>query len=226
MFVARNGVKVEVPRRLMHEFKEIFLEDVYFSGMRDGLPERPVIFDVGANAGFFSLFSASRFPSARIYAFEPVPANFQQLSRNADHNSKVGLTCFPVAVCGHDGEIFLSFELEGDFTTSATVVQKQVGGTASGVGQTVPCVSLATVFQEQRIARCDLLKLDCEGAEFEILYNCKPETLIKIQRLAMEVHEGGHAGHDMTSLAAYLVSHGFVVTHRRHMLWAWRNASY
>jgi FkbM family methyltransferase len=220
IFRTRGGVEIEVPRRLMHEFKEVFLEDTYLAGMEIPLPARPIIVDVGANAGFFSLFAASLFPGATVYACEPVPANFQQLTRNRERNGKRDIFCLPMAVCNHDGEVFLNFVLEENFTTAATIVGN---GEGTDKGLTVPCVTLATLFQTHGIDRCDLLKLDCEGAEFDILYGCAPEFFSRIERIAMEVHEGPHEKNDMQALAAFLESQGFVVRHRGHMLWAWRS---
>lgn len=220
IFNSSNGILVEVPRRLLHEFKEVFLENAYVSGFEGSLPKKLNILDVGANAGFFTLFAASLFSKARIYSFEPVPENYQQLVRNKERNSQADISCFPMAVCGHDGEIFLNFELEENFTTAATIVG---GKDASGKGITVQCVSLANIFRKHEIDVCDLLKLDCEGAEFEILYNCQPETIAKVQRIAMEVHDGKENGHNMEALSAWLVFNGFVVRHRKQMLWAWRS---
>ena len=220
MFKSRNGIMIEAPIRLLHEFKEIFLEDVYLSGFETSLPRTPTILDIGANAGFFTLFAASLFPKARIYSFEPVPENFQLLLRNRERNSQADISCFPVAVCGYDGEIFLNFELEDNFTTAATIVS---GADACGKGLTVACVSLATIFQKNEIEACDLLKLDCEGAEFELLYSCPPASIAKVQRIAMEVHEGKEEGHNMHALSSWLVSQGFVVRHRKQLLWASRS---
>jgi FkbM family methyltransferase len=219
IFRARNGITIEAPRRLLHEFKEIFLENAYVSGFKTPLPRNPTIIDVGANAGFFTLFAAALFPKARIYSFEPVPENFQQLLRNRARNRQVDISCFPMAVCGYDGEIFLNFELEDNFTTAATIVR---GPEAGGKGLTVPCVSLATIFQKNSLDTCDLLKLDCEGAEFDILYRCPPEAMAKVQRLAMEVHAGREEGHTMEALTVWLGNQGFAVRHRKQMLWAWR----
>ena len=220
IFRSRTGILVEVPRRLLHEFKEIFLENAYVSGFEASLPKKFKILDVGANAGFFTLFAASLFPEASIYSFEPVPENYQQFLRNKERNSQADISCFPVAVCGRDGEIFLNFELEENFTTAATIVSEKA---VSGKGLTVPCVCLASIFQKHEIDTCGLLKLDCEGAEFEILYSCPSETIAKVQRIAMEVHEGKEEGHNMQALSAWFVSHGFIARHKKQMLWAWRS---
>lgn len=219
LFKARGGVVVEVPRRLLHEFKEIFMENAYLAGLGGALPPSPVIIDVGSNAGFFSLFAAACFPGARILSFEPIPANFKQLSRNKELNGRIQMTCFPQAVYGHVGEIFLSFDPDDSFTTSATVLRRSGRKT----GLTVSCTTLQQIFEKHRINRCDLLKLDCEGAEFDILYKCPPDLFPQIERIAMEVHNGDDKDQNLRSLVSFLSSRGYVVSHRKQMLWAWHS---
>lgn len=53
IFRTWNNIIIEVPRRLLHEFKEIFMEDSYMRGMGLRLPDSPTVIDIGANAGFF-----------------------------------------------------------------------------------------------------------------------------------------------------------------------------
>lgn len=65
--------------RFLHD--EIFVDEVY---LRGGivLREDAVVFDVGANIGMFSLFIEARCPSAKVYAFEPVPVVYSKLQKN------------------------------------------------------------------------------------------------------------------------------------------------
>ncbi|MFG2000496.1 FkbM family methyltransferase [Spirillospora sp. NPDC048911] len=65
--------------RFLHD--EIFVDEVY---LRGGivLRENAVVFDVGANIGMYSLFIEARCPSARVYAFEPIPEVFAKLQEN------------------------------------------------------------------------------------------------------------------------------------------------
>ena len=59
---------------------EIFSQDLAAHGL--SLPQDGVVFDVGANIGLFSLYTLQQAPSARIFAFEPVPQVFAALERN------------------------------------------------------------------------------------------------------------------------------------------------
>ena len=114
LFRAGRGVIIEVPRRLLHTFKEIFMDECYMHGLANRIPPCPVVIDIGANAGYFSLFAASRFANARIYAYEPIPSNFEQLMRNVNLNRESRITAFQKAVAGTSGETIMTFdEIEG-----------------------------------------------------------------------------------------------------------------
>lgn len=222
IFRTRRNIVIEVPRRLLHEFKEIFMEDCYTRGLELKVPDNPTIIDIGANAGFFTLFAASRFPGAKIFSYEPIAVNFKQLMQNKELNKTARIFCSPKAVYGRPGKISLSFDPGDSFTTSATVF-----GKSDALDKTVQidCVTLPQIFDEHHITRCDLLKIDCEGSEYEILYKCPKKYLQRVAQMAIEVHGGEKPDHNIDSLADYLHSNDFKTRrYSDHMLTAWRKA--
>ena len=73
----------------------------------------------------------------------------------------------------------------------------------------VECVTLENIFDENHIVSCDLLKLDCEGAEYDILINANKEIFDKIKLISLEYHNIiNHDGHE---LKKFLETVGFVV---------------
>lgn len=48
--------------------------------------------------------------------------------------------------------------------------------------------SLDKIFKKNRISRCDFLKVDCEGCEYEIFNKISEYTLLRIKRISMEIH--------------------------------------
>ena len=220
LFETRNGVKVEVPGRLIQTFKEIFMDECYLAGIGKNVAPGATIVDIGANAGYFTLFAVSRFVRAKVFAYEPIPVNYAQLARHRDLNPDFPIKCFPAAVSGRCGEIKLSFDAADSFTTSATVFSS---GPAAMDSLTVPCVSLQQLLDDHGIEKCDLLKMDCEGAEYDIFYSCPADYLKRIDQIAMEVHHGAGKDENIDALEAFLRRHGFL-TRRRPvgMFWAWR----
>jgi hypothetical protein len=63
------------------------------------------------------------------------------------------------------------------------------------------------------ISHCDLLKVDCEGGEYDIFFHTPADTLRRIQRISMEYHDDC-TPHSHGELADFLTQHGFTVTLR------------
>jgi FkbM family methyltransferase len=219
LFKTRNNVLVQVPRRLLHEFKEIFLDNCYLRGLNLTIPNDPMIIDVGANAGFFTLFAVSRFPRAKVFSFEPIESNFRQLEINRNLNEGCDIAIFSKSVFGYSGKIPMIFDINDSFTTNARVLRNSEEETNA---VQVPCVTLSQIFEEQKIDRCDLLKMDCEGSEYSILYNCPSECFKKITQMAIEVHKGPESNQNMAFLREHLRDHDFDTRQSGKLLWAWQ----
>jgi hypothetical protein len=75
-------------------------------------------------------------------------------------------------------------------------------------------VTLSGIFKENSIGACQVLKMDCEGAEYGILFSSQ-EILPKIQQIIMEYHEPKHfdlpSEYSLTGLMGYLKGNGFHV---------------
>ena len=219
LFKTRNDVLIQVPRRLLHEFKEVFLDNCYLKGLNLNIPNAPTIIDVGANAGFFTLFVASRFPGAKVFSFEPIESNFRQLEKNRNLNEGCDIRIFPKSVFSYSGKISMIFDVNDSFTTNARVLRHSEEKTNA---IQVPCVTLPQIFEEQNIDRCDLLKMDCEGSEYSILYNCPSECFKKITQMAIEVHKGLESNQNMASICKHLRDHDFDMRQSGKLLWAWQ----
>jgi len=76
--------------------------------------------------------------------------------------------------------------------------------------QGAPVITLEQLLMDYTPQGIDLLKLDCEGAEYPILLATKPETLKAIRRIVMEYHDLD-ARQNHRVLKAYLENAGFQV---------------
>jgi FkbM family methyltransferase len=216
-----NGVIVEVPTRLLRTFKESVFQEDYIRGFRRAVIHdlvNPTIVDVGANAGYFSLWWLSRFPRSKVIAFEPMPNNFALLERNRMLNPDKDFHVINCAMRSQGGHVILHFDRSDSFTTSASILQ----GAGGGDEICVKAISLNQLLADFHLSRIDFLKLDCEGSEYDILYHCDGALLDSIRRIAMETHQGAEAAECKEALCDFLRSKKFHVNMRSDMIYACR----
>ena len=207
----RTGLSFEIPWALKFAFKDIFLHEAYTRPfIMDQLPSAPVVMDIGANAGFFSLYALHRRPSARVFSFEPLSANFQLLKRNRERNPQADWRVFQWAVSGENGTAQLYSACGNNPSTDASIRPEYERSGGDGIySETVEVRTLENIFASQSIGRCDWLKIDCEGAEYGILYPAPAEILRRISFISMEADHLDDQTRNGAALADFLDSHGF-----------------
>jgi FkbM family methyltransferase len=173
-----------------------------------------VVLDIGANVGTFAL-AALRRGAGSVFCFEPDADNFRQLSENLSaFSDRVRL--HRCAVWRSDRSITTTLSLHNpDCPENTGAIQV----TTVPTQQTVPArafdLLLAEIAGEH--GHIDLVKFDCEGAEWPILYTSR--LLDRIDRICGEYHLGEWsevfrvAGLDCVpeALAHFLERHGFAV---------------
>jgi FkbM family methyltransferase len=218
-FKTRSGLQIEVPKRMVQTYKECFFDEIYYKGLpKNYLKNQPTIVDVGANVGYFSLFTLTRFPKAKVISFEPMPMNFELLSKYSNENPALDFNPVNKAVSGEKGHITLQYDANDSFTTSASVFDNSIGSDTLKVETT----TLEDVFNNYNLSNIDLLKLDCEGSEYSILYNSNEETLKKVKALSIETHHGKAENENKDSLLSFLQQKGFATKSEKDIVWAWR----
>jgi FkbM family methyltransferase len=165
--------------------KETFL-DAFYTRYGAAVQDGWTVVDIGAGVGDFSILSAYSHPNTKVFAYEPFPDSFQLLEKNLAQNGLKNVTAFQSAVWGEKGT--LSLDLSGgeplQLTSHDAEVQEEQGRMIS-----VQAVTLEDILGGQGIERIDLLKLDCEGAEYAILMDVSKKVLDRIERIVMEVHD-------------------------------------
>lgn len=145
---------------------EILVEDIYdFPPIGQGEAVR-VMFDIGANCGFFALTRCARDPDLRAVAFEPQPHTFERLKKNLAANQfGPRVTAVHAAVGAASGECTLQISAESSMGIVST---SAVQFLEAPVAVTVPMVALDD-FAAREDLWPDLLKIDVEGFEVEVL---------------------------------------------------------
>ncbi len=182
--------------------KETVLEHCY---ERQGTPvgDGWTIVDVGAGIGDFAILAASLSADNRLFAFEPFPESFALLLKNLQLNGIANVVPLAQAISGVSGT--LSLDLSAPEAVQIGTAQELAVQTV-----TVPALSLGDAFAQLSIQNCDLLKLDCEGAEFPILLHAPERVLQQIDRIVMEVHDS--AEYQRQELVDLLTRAGFRVS--------------
>jgi FkbM family methyltransferase len=172
-----------------HEFNKIVLDDCY---QLSKLPDASTVLDIGANIGLFALAARRAFPKAIIHCYEPNPAIISNLDA---HCVQADCEYFPAAVGLKEGKVSLQK------AESGTLFSKTLPGNSGQIDQ----VSFAAAVA--KLGQVDLLKLDCEGAEWEIFLDT--ETWKRVRHLTMEYHLWSKVDSTTESLRTILSSLGF-----------------
>lgn len=167
-----------------------------------GLSFKPddIIIDIGANVGFFSIMMAKIFPQVKVFAFEPMSLNINKLRQNIALNNLTNIAYLDCAITNTTGMVRILYDDIDLGGSSSYVVNNGVRNETMAISYT-----LDDIFEMFQIQKCRLLKIDCEGAEYEILYNTK--VLPQIDTVVGEFHMNDilrEKGYDWNKLAEYV----------------------
>lgn len=162
-----------------------------------------VFLDIGANAGAYSLWIASRrFPHCRIEAFEPDADLCAGLLMNIERNNLIGLNVHQFALGNREGTLSLEAG-EGNLGESKV--------SETGAGRNVRVTKLSSFLCDAGIHRVVALKIDVEGYEMDVL---KPFFLETSPEVWPELIVCEHVQDDQQKLPHLLAQHGYSMTTR------------
>jgi FkbM family methyltransferase len=211
----RNGAQLRIGRGVDHvPIIEVFLRRDYGS-----VAPGATVLDLGASTGVFAVYAAATAPGSRIVAYEPMSAAYALLTENVELN-RAGVECHHAAVAAVTGETELYISGDGLFFPS--LIAPPSGATAVPV----PTVTLAAIMERNGLDVVDLLKLDVEGAEYEVLYGAPADCLARISEIRMEAHHLDDDRRNAPALGRFLAQAGYRITRQQRdptgvvMLWA------
>jgi len=181
----RNGIEISAGQDvdLWRLFHDIWLSEIY---TRKHNPIQPgsIVFDIGASVGVFTIFAGAL--GGYVYSYEPSPSSFRSLLKNVQSKPGLQIRTFPFALSGRrEWRVLHEFPK----STGNSFFCEQ-GNVIGEVRETqVECRTLADIFDDNSVRQCDFLKLNCEGAEFEILFSTPQTSFSRIKALAVECHD-------------------------------------
>jgi FkbM family methyltransferase len=187
----RNGMRIHLVPACHANwdflFEEIFIDRCY-QPSPDFIPRQGwTVVDLGANMGFFTCQAAAAAPGVRVVSVEPLPPYQEVLKKNVRDNQFSNVTVVEGAICGEPDQIIpltVWYNAAGELKTGQAPSDAARVETMKARGYT-----LSEAFKLGKVERCDLLKVDIEGAEYELFEKITSDLWSKISRVVMEVHK-------------------------------------
>ena len=178
---------------------EVVLEELYFPKLLK-LPDNAIVIDVGAHIGSFSVLIHNKMKNGQVYAIEPSKQNYELLLDQIGIND-LKIKSFKIALSDKKGKMKL---YEGNHSARGSLFREE--------GKNFEIIETQTMknfFEENKIEKCDLMKMDIEGGEYSVLYSTPKEIFDKIDKIFLEVHEID--GQNKLDLIEFLNKQGFKI---------------
>lgn len=159
--------------------------DIVYTFLKKDYEKLPVenkfVIDVGANIGDTSLFFALS-GAKKVIGIEPFPKNFEYAKKNVEANNFSSKIELLLAGCaGKSGFITIDSQYNSNILSKLETSQS---------GIKIPLVTLEEIIKRFEIPRQSILKIDCEGCEYELIGSCTKETLQQFSHIQIEYHHG------------------------------------
>lgn len=147
-----------------------------------------VVIDIGGNIGMVSIYLAKKYPFLKIYAFEPVKQNYENFLKNIELNNinKDIIKVFNLAITKDRRDVILTSPFYN--SGASNIYDNYSNGIVLNNDISIKSITFDDIFSNNNILKCKLLKIDCEGAEYEILYSANVENLKNCEYMRAEFH--------------------------------------
>lgn len=189
-------------------FKEIWLNKLYDQyGVK--IEKGDTVVDIGAHVGIFSTYAAEQSQTGKIFSFEPFVENYKRLQFHKKVNNKDQIVPFNYGISGDAG------------TKVLYINSKNSGGNSLFKGENkkekveIETLTLNEFCVNQKIKTIDFLKVDCEGAEYDI-FNQDHSFLKGVKKIIMESHP--FEGNSVFDILKTLKSYGFKIHNENEII--------
>jgi len=156
-----------------------FFEAEILDFLKEHFNNQRVIIDIGANIGDSAIYFALK-GAKKIIALEPFPKNFNSAKKNIELNNLSDKIELQLAGCSSKtGEMIVN-SIEGSSQSSLR---------ESSEGKNIPLLTLENIIKTNKIESA-LLKMDCEGCEYDSILNSSEDILKKFSHIQLEYHYG------------------------------------
>ena len=177
----KNGFKIKMRKNTtdLQAFVNVWILEEYKKEKFE-INNNDTIIDVGGHIGLFTLYVSQFCKRGMIYAFEPMKNNFDLFKENIKMNNLKNVIVTNCAVTGKEEKIKI-YENQLDDAAHS------IHGKGPNFSE-VNAITVANIMNNQNFSKCNLLKLDCEGAEYEIFRSMEKKDFSKIEKICLEYH--------------------------------------
>jgi len=181
-YIIENNILLRQGTSDTFVFKEIFIDECYKKSISE-LNKNSIVIDIGSHIGLFSLYCS---PKCNIvYSYEAHIENYNLAIKNIKRNNIINIKPNNLAVWSKSGEKVNISDSEGSQTGEHTI---KLNNDFNEKNFLVKTISLQDIFLNNNLKYCDLLKIDIEGAEYEVLFSVPDEIYGKINSIYIEYH--------------------------------------
>jgi FkbM family methyltransferase len=157
------------------------------------LQGRPLqVLDVGAHIGSFAVNVATLHPAARVECYEPSPPSARYLQRNVDQNGlQDRITVHEAALSDKRGTALLDDNDGGSVHNGLMQSDRRLVDGHDALNRRHAIEVPTTTFDDAVAAAPsppELVKMDCEGGEYALVYASSDESWAAVRSVVMEYH--------------------------------------
>ena len=212
-------------------YDEIFVSEIY-DHREMVIPRHPIVMDLGANIGIYSIWAHRRYRPRAIYCYEASPQTFAYLQDNTERLIDAEITkvhTFNRAIARAAGQELVLHQSPLISGISTLLHRSKVGWIkelfASGelVTHDVVTTTVSAEMRANAITEVDLLKIDVEGYCMEVLAGVGDADFPRIRNIVLEIDYTEEAGITPKAVRDVLCAKGYATDCRDLMLFAWRH---
>ena len=195
LYKNRYKIIFKDPKAFLYSVKELFVEEIYKFKAQD---DTPYILDCGSYICTSILFFKTQYPNAKILAFEPDNSNFELLNNNIKNWDLKDIEIQNAAIWIDN--LGVNFIADGNMASKID----ESNNTAHNENQKTKSVRLKDLLTE----KIDFLKIDIEGAEYEVLVDCESK-LSFVENLFIEYHGNYNEMYKLNKILNILIENNF-----------------
>lgn len=151
---------------------ETFEQNLFLSNIYEYIPKSSdIIIDIGAHIGTFSILVATMATQGHVYALEPCADSYKYLKDNVKLNKLSNVSTHNLALSNKRGKTRLFYDSEEAFWGHS------ITKSFSALGEDVSTDTLGNFLNDNKIEHCNFCKINCEGAEFDIVLSTPNDIL-------------------------------------------------